>query len=211
MMIDVSPRAVLLNFSTRLAGDFDYADKWARAAIGGATAAFTNGLYDGGFHNYATGVARCTAASKAFLSTWIYGIGIMSEEAINMCDTTANTAALLGFWDKGVAYCTGSFEGSDGNIKTSTYASTQSFKVGYSDYNPLAGPPPQQQQLTSYLARQTAGASESWRRAAPRQEREAAAVRGSAGASQLRVQATTPPAVERGGEVAAEVPRRRGR
>ena len=115
----------MLTFFTRLAGDFDYADKWARAAIGGVKTAFTNGLYDGDFDTLPTltsGVARRTAAGKGatFLTTWIYSIG-MFEEAVNLCgDTTANTAA-LGFWDKGVAYYTGSLEGTDGNSKTGTF------------------------------------------------------------------------------------------
>ena len=121
-MLTIFPsRAVSLTFSTRLAGDFDYADKWARAAIGGAKTAFTNGLYDGDFDTYNSGVTRRTAASRgaSFLTTWIYSIG-MFEEAVNLCDTTANAAA-LGFWDKGVAYYTGSLEGTDGNSKTGTF------------------------------------------------------------------------------------------
>ena len=39
----IPPRAISLTFSTRLAGDFDYADKWVRAAIGEAKTAFTSG------------------------------------------------------------------------------------------------------------------------------------------------------------------------
>ena len=100
----VPPRAISLTFSTRLAGDFDYADKWVRAAIGEAKTAFTSGRYDGDFDKYTAPGARRTAVSKgaAFLSTWIYSIG-MFEEAVNLCATAANTTA-LGFWDKGVAY-----------------------------------------------------------------------------------------------------------
>ena len=115
------PHTVSLTFSTRLAGDFDYADKWARAAIGGVKTAFTSGKYDGDFSTYASGVPRRTAVSRgaAFLSTWIYAVG-MFEEAVNLCNSVDNTAA-LGFWDKGVAYYTGSLEGADGNSKSGTY------------------------------------------------------------------------------------------
>ena len=117
----VPPRAISLTFSTRLAGDFDYADKWVRAAIGEAKTAFTSGRYDGDFDKYTAPGARRTAVSKgaAFLSTWIYSIG-MFEEAVNLCATAANTTA-LGFWDKGVAYYTGSLEGTNGNSKSGTY------------------------------------------------------------------------------------------
>ena len=143
----------MLTFFTRLAGDFDYADKWARAAIGGVKTAFTNGLYDGDFDTLPTltsGVARRTAAGKGatFLTTWIYSIG-MFEEAVNLCgDTTANTAA-LGFWDKGVAYYTVPLEGSDNNSKTSTHTSNQSFKVGYKAAPTPPVGQPQAQQLTA--------------------------------------------------------------
>ena len=111
----------MLTFFTRLAGDFDYADKWVRAAIGEAKTAFTSKRYDGDFDKYTAPSARRTAVSKgtAFLSTWIYSIG-MFEEAVNLCATAANTTA-LGFWDKGVAYYTGSLEGTDGNSKTGTF------------------------------------------------------------------------------------------
>ena len=114
----VPPRAISLTFSTRLAGDFD---KWAHAAIGEAKTAFTSKRYDGDFDKYTAPSARRTAVSKgtAFLSTWIYSIG-MFEEAVNLCATAANTTA-LGFWDKGVAYYTGSLEGTDGNSKSGAY------------------------------------------------------------------------------------------
>ena len=59
------PRAVSLTFFTRLAGDFDYADKWARAAIGGAKTAFTNGLYDGDFDTYNSGGALARVSFAA--------------------------------------------------------------------------------------------------------------------------------------------------
>ena len=44
----------------------------------------------------------------------------MFEEAVNHCDATDTTDSLA-FWDKGVAYYTGSLEGADGNSKTGTY------------------------------------------------------------------------------------------
>ena len=44
----------------------------------------------------------------------------MFEEAVNHCDATDNTDSLA-FWDKGVAYYTGSLEGPDGSSKSGTY------------------------------------------------------------------------------------------
>jgi hypothetical protein len=44
----------------------------------------------------------------------------MFEEAVNLC-SAADTNAALGYWDKGVAYYTGSLEGGDGNSKIGTY------------------------------------------------------------------------------------------
>ena len=44
----------------------------------------------------------------------------MFEEAVNHCDATDNTDS-LGFWDKGVAYYTGSLEGADGSSKSGAY------------------------------------------------------------------------------------------
>ena len=65
LLMIVPPRAISLTFSTRLAGDFDYADKWARAAIGGAKTAFTNGLYDGDFDTYNSGGALARVSFAA--------------------------------------------------------------------------------------------------------------------------------------------------
>ena len=104
-------------------GDHDYADKWVRAAIERTPTHFANGLGNANFSS--TDVSDAAAASKGatFLSTWMWSVG-MFEEAVNLCNTTDNTAA-LGFWDKGVAYYTGSLEGADGNSKTGEVCHTR--------------------------------------------------------------------------------------
>ena len=102
-------------------GDHDYADKWVRAAIERTPTNFANSLGNANFSADISNAARRRAAGKgaAILSTWMWSVG-MFEEAVNLCNTTDNVAA-LGFWDKGVAYYTGSLEGADGNSKTGTY------------------------------------------------------------------------------------------
>merc|ERR1740139_16784 len=101
--------------------DYDYADKWVRAAILQTKAAFTSGQGGADFNVSSSSSARSEAASKGatFLTTWMWSIA-MFEEAVNHCDAADSTVA-LGFWDKGVAYYTGSLEGTDGNSKTGTY------------------------------------------------------------------------------------------
>ena len=102
-------------------GDHTYADKWVRSAIERTPTNFANSLGNANFSADISNAAPSRAASKGatFLTTWMWSIG-MFEEAVNLCDATGNTAA-LGFWDKGVAYYTGSLEGADGNSKSGTY------------------------------------------------------------------------------------------
>ena len=102
-------------------GDHDYADKWVRAAIERTPTNFANSLGNANFSADISNAARRRAAGKgaAILNTWMWSVG-MFEEAVNLCNTTDNVAA-LGFWDKGVAYYTGSLEGANGNSKTGTY------------------------------------------------------------------------------------------
>ena len=99
----VPPRAISLTFSTRLAGDSDYADKWVGAAIGEAK----------------------TQAS-APPNTWMCVVREY-EDAIDDCFSCTDTSrgcnefSTASAINEGVAFSVGSIEGTEGNSKEGNY------------------------------------------------------------------------------------------
>merc|ERR1740115_326375 len=99
--------------------DFDYADKWVSAALGGTDMTFTSGKF--GPNNFATmhTDARVEAAKKgsAYMHVWMYAIREF-EDAIDDCTTCAadcnahsTNSGSVHAWDEGVAFYTGAREG----------------------------------------------------------------------------------------------------
>merc|ERR1740133_958310 len=99
--------------------DFDYADKWVSAALGGTDMTFTSGKF--GPNNFATmhTDARVEAAKKgsAYMHVWMYAIREF-EDAIDDCtsctaDCNAHStnSGSVHAWDEGVAFYAGSLEG----------------------------------------------------------------------------------------------------
>merc|ERR1740133_386436 len=99
--------------------DFDYADKWVSAALGGTDMTFTSGKF--GPNNFATmhTDARVEAAKKgsAYMNVWMYAVREF-EDAIDDCtscvaDCNAHStnSGSVHAWDEGVAFYTGSLEG----------------------------------------------------------------------------------------------------
>ena len=100
-------------------GDFDYADKWVSAALGGTDMSFTSGKF--GPNNFATMHvdARKEAAQKgsAYMHVWMYAIREF-EDAIDDCvsctsdcNMHSTNSGSVHAWDEGVAFYTGSLEG----------------------------------------------------------------------------------------------------
>merc|ERR1740133_537545 len=100
-------------------GDFDYADKWVSAALGGTDMSFTSGKF--GPNNFATMHvdARVEAAQKgsAYMHVWMYAIREF-EDAIDDCvsctsdcNEHSTNSGSVHAWDEGVAFYTGSLEG----------------------------------------------------------------------------------------------------
>merc|ERR1740124_586236 len=102
-------------------GDFDYADKWATGALDGSAVVFTNGNFNADFainDGVAGFPARIDAAKKgtAYMNVWMYVIREF-EDAIDDCLTSSNdnNYDAAHAWDEGVAFYTGSLEGTDGS------------------------------------------------------------------------------------------------
>ena len=100
-------------------GDFNYADKWVSAALAGTDMSFTSGKH--GPNNFATlgDVARVEAVQKGsvYMNVWIYAIGEF-EDAIDDCTSCTSdcnehstNSGSVHAWDEGVAFYTGSLEG----------------------------------------------------------------------------------------------------
>ena len=121
-------------------GSYTYADDWVTSALAGTDPGFlsnhgtpTAGSIRQRLANF-TGVAddvRKAAAvtGSAFLATWMYVVREY-EDAIDDCvscgDTTRgcneNSADdAVGAWDEGVAFSTGSLEGTEGKSRNGSY------------------------------------------------------------------------------------------
>merc|ERR1719191_2079583 len=103
-------------------GSFTYADDWALAALDGTTLTFAAPAPGALTFNFgdAADAARKEAVKKgtAYMHAWMYAIREF-EDAIDDCQTctancnefSANTAGPVHAWDEGVAFYTGSLEG----------------------------------------------------------------------------------------------------
>merc|ERR1740133_937254 len=99
--------------------DFDYADKWVSAALGGTDMTFTSGKF--GPNNFATmhTDARVEAAKKgsAYMHVWMYAIREFEDaidDCVNCvadCNTFSSNTGPVHAWDEGVAFYTGAREG----------------------------------------------------------------------------------------------------
>jgi hypothetical protein len=99
-------------------GDFDYADKWVLAAINKDKTKFSSGNGDADFKNYKTDEIRTQAIKKgiAYMNVWMYVIREF-EDAIDDCTEgciSCNDGPVHA-WDEGVAFYTGTLEGTDGS------------------------------------------------------------------------------------------------
>ena len=101
-------------------GDFDYADKWVSAALAGTSMSFTSGKHGPNDFSALGDAARIEAVKKgtAYMNVWMYTIREF-EDAIDDCasctsdcnEFSANDAGPVHAWDEGVAFYTGSREG----------------------------------------------------------------------------------------------------
>jgi len=100
-------------------GDLDYADKWVLAALDATALTYTNGMVaDFSSTTGANVYTRVDAVKKgtAYMNTWMYVIREF-EDAIDDCTTSSidNNYDAAHAWDEGVAFWTGSLEGTDGS------------------------------------------------------------------------------------------------
>ena len=105
-------------------GDYDYADKWVSAALGDASGAGTDMAFTSGKHGpnaFSTlgDAARKEAVKKgtAYMHVWMYVVREF-EDAIDDCTSCTSecnehstNSGSVHAWDEGVAFYTGSLEG----------------------------------------------------------------------------------------------------
>ena len=104
-------------------GDYDYADKWVSAALSASDMSFSSGRHSPNAFSTLGNDARKEAIKKgtAYMNVWMYAVREF-EDAIDDCQTcTANCNSFslnsgpVHAWDEGVAFYTGSLEGTDGS------------------------------------------------------------------------------------------------
>ena len=100
-------------------GDFDYADKWVSAALAGTDMTFESGKHGPNAFSTLGDAARIEAVKKgtAYMNVWMYAVREF-EDAIDDCTScTSNcnehstNSDSVHAWDEGVAFYTGSLEG----------------------------------------------------------------------------------------------------
>ena len=101
-------------------GDFDYADKWVSAALSNTDMSFTSGKHGPNDFSQLGDAARVEAVKKgtAYMNVWMYAVREF-EDAIDDCthcegecnEFSVNSGSVHA-WDEGVAFYTGSLEGS---------------------------------------------------------------------------------------------------
>jgi hypothetical protein len=98
-------------------GDLDYMDKWVSGALAGTAVTYANGQ-TADFATYNDFHSRVDAAKKgsAYMNVWMYTIREF-EDAIDDCTFSSidNNFGSAHAWDEGVAFYTGSLEGTDGS------------------------------------------------------------------------------------------------
>ena len=112
------PYATFMDFYNYY-GDLDYADKWVLAALDATSLTYTNGqAADFSSTTGANVYTRVDAVKKgtAYMNNWMYIIREF-EDAIDDCTTSSidNNYDAAHAWDEGVAFWTGSLEGTDGS------------------------------------------------------------------------------------------------
>ena len=100
-------------------GDLDYADKWVLAALDGTSLTYTNGqAADFSSTTGSSMYTRVDAVKRATppMNVWMYVIREF-EDAVDDCSTSSidNNYDAQHAWDEGVAFYTGSLEGTDGS------------------------------------------------------------------------------------------------
>jgi len=103
-------------------GDFDYADKWVSAALAGTSMTFSSGRHGPNDFSTLGNAARVEAVKKgsAYMNVWMYAIREF-EDAIDDCLTCTSNCnehsndPSVHAWDEGVAFYTGSLEGTLGS------------------------------------------------------------------------------------------------
>merc|ERR1740130_2521868 len=106
-------------------GDFDYADKRVTQALDGTAQTFTSGRHSSGLTFSGLGnAARIEAVKKgtAYMHVWMYAIREF-EDAIEDCTTCVSdcnehstNSGQVHAWDEGVAFYTGSLEGTAAGV-----------------------------------------------------------------------------------------------
>merc|ERR1711871_1425074 len=100
-------------------GDFDYADKWVSAALAGTSMTFTSGNFGPNDFSVLGNAARKEAIKKgtAYMNVWMYAVREF-EDAIDDCQNCTSecnefsvNSGSVHAWDEGVAFYTGSLEG----------------------------------------------------------------------------------------------------
>ena len=100
-------------------GDYDYADKWVSAALSRTNMAFTSSKHGPNNFLLLGKEARIEAVKKgtAYMNVWMYAVREF-EDAIDDCTScTSNcnehstNSDSVHAWDEGVAFYTGSLEG----------------------------------------------------------------------------------------------------
>jgi hypothetical protein len=98
-------------------GAFDYADQWVMAAFDGKSTSFSNGNADFGPYDVA-GRTEAIKKGSSFMNIWMYVIREL-EDALDDCQEGCTIENCnddpVHAWDEGVAFYTGSLEGSDGS------------------------------------------------------------------------------------------------
>ena len=113
-------------------GDYDYADKWVSAALTKTDMTFSSGKHGPNAFSALGDAARIEAVKKgtAYMNVWMYTVREF-EDAIDdctSCDSNCNEHSAnsdsVHAWDEGVAFYTGSLEGTayggDGDGKLPT-------------------------------------------------------------------------------------------
>jgi len=96
-------------------GEADYAHQWVEAALDGGKTNFNNGNAD--FSNYGfTGRKECIKKGTAYMNVYMYVIREF-EDAIDDCQSNCIECnyGSVHAWDEGVAFYTGSLEGTTGS------------------------------------------------------------------------------------------------
>ena len=99
-------------------GSYDYADKWITNAFNGGTTTFRNGNAD--FSKYTfVGRGECAQKGTAYISVFMYVIRELEDavydKCVKACELQQCNDDAVNALDEGVAFYTGSLEGTDGS------------------------------------------------------------------------------------------------